>query len=64
MGMLVLSAVLNGLLAPLLLVLVMLVGTNRQIMGEHTNGFWVNLFGWAATAIMSVAAGAFSASSL
>jgi NRAMP (natural resistance-associated macrophage protein)-like metal ion transporter len=54
--MLVLSAVLNGLLAPPLLVLVMLVGNNRKIMGSHTNGVWLNGFGWAAAAVMTAAA--------
>jgi NRAMP (natural resistance-associated macrophage protein)-like metal ion transporter len=53
------SAVLNGLLAPPLMVLVMLVGNNRKIMGEHTNGRWLNLLGWTATAIMAAAAVAF-----
>ena len=57
--MLFLSAVTNGLLAPPLLVLVMLVGNNRRIMGEHTNGPWLNVFGWAATGIMAAAALAF-----
>ncbi len=46
------SAVLNGILAPPLLVLIMLVGNNPGIMGEHTNGFWLNFFGWTATALM------------
>ncbi|TAJ79990.1 divalent metal cation transporter [bacterium] len=50
------SAVLNGVLAPPLLVLVMLVGNNRKVMGEHANGFWLNLLGWTATALMAVAA--------
>jgi len=54
-----LSAVINGLLAPPLMVLVMLVGNNREIMGEHTNGFWLNLLGWTATAAMTIAAAAF-----
>jgi NRAMP (natural resistance-associated macrophage protein)-like metal ion transporter len=53
------SAVLNGLLAPPLMVLVMLVGGNRKIMGEHVNGFWLRLLGWTATAIMTAAALAF-----
>jgi len=53
------SAVLNGVLAPPLLLLVMLVGNNRHIMGEHTNGFWLNLLGWTATALMTAAAVAF-----
>ena len=54
--MLFLSAVLNGLLAPPLLVLVMLVGSNKAIMGAHANGPWLNVLGWLATAIMFAAA--------
>jgi NRAMP (natural resistance-associated macrophage protein)-like metal ion transporter len=54
-----LSAVINGLLAPPLMVLVMLVGNNRKIMGEHINGFWLNLLGWTATLAMTIAAAAF-----
>jgi NRAMP (natural resistance-associated macrophage protein)-like metal ion transporter len=57
--MLFLSAVLNGLLAPPLLLLVMLVSSNRAIMGAHANGPWLNLLGWSATAIMALAAVAF-----
>jgi NRAMP (natural resistance-associated macrophage protein)-like metal ion transporter len=53
------SAVLNGLLAPPLMVLVMLVGGNRKIMREHVNGFWLRLLGWTATAVMTAAALAF-----
>jgi NRAMP (natural resistance-associated macrophage protein)-like metal ion transporter len=56
-----LSAVLNGLLAPPLMLLVMLVGNNRKIMGEQVNGFWLNLLGWLATAVMVAAAIAFFA---
>ena len=59
MRILFLSAVLNGLLAPPLMVLVMLVGGNRKIMGEHVNGFWLTLLGWTATAVMTAAAIAF-----
>ena len=55
------SAVLNGLLAPPLMVLVMLVGSDRKIMGAHTNGPWLNVLGWTATAIMAAAAIAFFA---
>jgi len=59
MRMLFFSAVLNGLLAPPLMVLVMLVGNNRSIMGNRVNGAWLNLFGWTATALMTAAAGAY-----
>jgi len=62
--MLFLSAVLNGLLAPPLLLLVMLVSNNRAIMGEHANGPWLNVLGWSATVVMSLAAVAFFATSL
>jgi NRAMP (natural resistance-associated macrophage protein)-like metal ion transporter len=57
--MLFLSAVLNGLLAPPLMLLVMLVGNNRKIMGERVNGPWLNVFGWGATAVMTLAMLAF-----
>ena len=55
------SAILNGLLAPPLMVLVMLVGNNPKIMGEHTNGRALNVLGWIATLLMSAAAVAFFA---
>ena len=57
--MLFASAIVNGLLAPPLMVLVMLVGNNRTIMGERVNGLWLNVFGWGATAVMTVAMLAF-----
>jgi NRAMP (natural resistance-associated macrophage protein)-like metal ion transporter len=59
-----LSAVVNGLLAPPLMVLVMLVSSDRRIMGEHANGVWLNVLGWAATAVMVLAAVAFVATSV
>ena len=62
--MLFLSAVLNGLLAPPLLVLVMLVGNNKTIMGTSVNGLWLNVLGWLATALMGAAAIALFATSL
>jgi len=62
--MLFLSAVVNGVLAPPILVLVMLVGNNRAIMGEHVNGRWLNVFGWLATAAMAAAVVAFFATSV
>jgi NRAMP (natural resistance-associated macrophage protein)-like metal ion transporter len=57
------SAVVNGLLAPPLLLLVMLVGGNRRIMGEHVNGPWLAVLGWTATGVMTAAAVAFVAGS-
>jgi Mn2+/Fe2+ NRAMP family transporter len=62
--MLFVSAIVNGILAPPLLVLVMLVGNNRQIMGRHVNGRWLNAFGWLATVVMTAAAATFLVTSL
>ena len=62
--MLFLAAVLNGILAPPLLVLVMLVSGNPNIMGERTNGPWLNILGWTATVLMTAAAVAFLVTSL
>ena len=58
------SAVVNGLLAPPLLLLVMLVGGNPRIMGEAVNGPWLTALGWTATGVMTAAAVAFIAGSL
>jgi NRAMP (natural resistance-associated macrophage protein)-like metal ion transporter len=57
--MLFLSALVNGLVAPPLLVLVMLAANNRKIMGNETNGLMLNLLGWTTVAIMGAAALAF-----
>jgi Mn2+/Fe2+ NRAMP family transporter len=50
------TAVINGILAGPLLILIMLVANNRKIMGERVNNAWINLLGWAATATMLTAA--------
>lgn len=51
------SAVVNGLAAPPLIVLILLVANNRRIMGNHTNGWLSNTIGWIAVALMSLAGG-------
>ena len=53
---LVVTAVINGLLAAPLLVVVMLVSNNRKVMGERTNGRRLNALGWGTTAVMAIAA--------
>jgi Mn2+/Fe2+ NRAMP family transporter len=50
------TAVLNGFLAPPMLVVIMLIANSRKIMGERTNGRWLNAAGWATTMVMFVAA--------
>lgn len=53
------TAVINGVLAPPLLVLVMLIANNDKVMGKDRTGFLVSSLGWLTVAIMSVAAVAF-----
>jgi NRAMP (natural resistance-associated macrophage protein)-like metal ion transporter len=62
--LLFLAALVNGLLAPPLLVLVMLAANNRGIMGDRVNGFWLNLLGWTTVAVMTAAGVAFLGSTL
>src|SRR6266436_2304278 len=51
-----LAAVINGFLAPPLLVVIMLVANNRKVMKDRVNGRWTNILGWATTVVMFVAA--------
>ena len=50
------TAVINGVLSPPLLLIIMLVSSNRKIMGDKVNGWGANIVGWIATAVMFVAA--------
>ncbi len=50
------TAVINGVVAPPLLVVVMLVSNNKRVMGRRTNGLVTNIIGWIAAAIMFAAA--------
>jgi Mn2+/Fe2+ NRAMP family transporter len=50
------TAVINGFLAPPMLVVIMLIANNPRIMGERTNGRWINSVGWATTVVMFAAA--------
>jgi NRAMP (natural resistance-associated macrophage protein)-like metal ion transporter len=50
------TAVLNGIVAPPLLVMIMLIGKNRSIMKSKVNGRVSNTLGWITTIAMSIAA--------
>jgi NRAMP (natural resistance-associated macrophage protein)-like metal ion transporter len=50
------AAVLNGVLAPPLIVLVVLLTGNKKIMGHRTNPPILKWLGWATAVIMAVAA--------
>lgn len=49
------SAVLNGALAPPLLVLVVLLTSRADVMGEHRNGPLLRYLGWTCAAVMLIA---------
>ncbi len=53
--MLYYSAALNGIVAPVLLVLVMLVAGDKRIMGKAVNGRLSNILGWSVAGIMAAA---------
>src|ERR1700728_950227 len=50
------SAVINGVAAVPIMVMIMLMGSRRQVMGQFTLKFWLTTLGWLATAAMAVAA--------
>ncbi len=49
------TAVINGVLAPPLIVVIMLVSNSKQVMGNRTNGKLTNVLGWGTAAIMTAA---------
>ncbi len=53
---LVYAAVLQGFLAPILLVLLTLVARDERLMGPHRNGWFDSTFGFLAAAVMAAAA--------
>jgi Mn2+/Fe2+ NRAMP family transporter len=50
------TAVINGVLAPPLIILLMLVTNNRKIMGKRINNAGLNIIGWLTAALMLIAA--------
>ena len=50
------SAVLNGVLAPPLIVLVVLLTSNKEVMGKHVNPPLLKWLGWTTAVVMAVAA--------
>jgi Mn2+/Fe2+ NRAMP family transporter len=57
--LLVYSALINGLLAAPFLALIMVLSNDEETMGEYRNGRLAQFLGWAATILMTLAAGAY-----
>ena len=49
---LIYSAVLNGIIAPVVLFLIVRIGGNGEIMGKHRNGRLSNVLGWFTVLVM------------
>ncbi|HEY7896452.1 MAG TPA: divalent metal cation transporter [Gemmatimonadaceae bacterium] len=62
MRLLVWSAVVNGLLAPPLVIVILMICNNRAVMREHRNGWGLNVLGGCVAVLMSGAAIALIAS--
>jgi NRAMP (natural resistance-associated macrophage protein)-like metal ion transporter len=58
------AAIVNGVLAPPMLFLIMRMSRSRDVMGERVNGPLLNVLGWSAMALMSLAAIALLVTSL
>ncbi len=52
---LIYSAVVNGLVAPIVLVIIVQISSDKKIMGKHANGWFTRMIGWIVVGIMTVA---------
>jgi Mn2+/Fe2+ NRAMP family transporter len=52
------SQVLDGLIAPILIVLLVILTSSRKLMGDFVNGISTKALGWAAAGVMILADGA------
>jgi NRAMP (natural resistance-associated macrophage protein)-like metal ion transporter len=57
-SMLFWSAVLNGVLAPPLIVIVLLLTSNPEVMGSRANPRWLAVLGWITVVVMTLASAA------
>jgi Mn2+/Fe2+ NRAMP family transporter len=53
--LLVFVAVINGVIAVPLLIVVLIISNNQRLMGEYVNGRVANILGWFTFALMTVA---------
>lgn len=54
--MLIYTALIYGLIAPVLIAIILHISNNRSIMGRYANGFWSNTLGIITLAVMAVSA--------
>ncbi len=54
MRALIYSAIVNGMIAPVLLVFIVLLSSNRKVMGEFTSNWRWKIVGWLSVLLMAV----------
>lgn len=54
--MLIYSAVLNGLVAPVALIFIVMLSSNKKVMGEYTNSRILSVIGWIVVGLMTIVA--------
>jgi Mn2+/Fe2+ NRAMP family transporter len=52
--LLLLTQSINGVLLPFLLVAIVLLSSNRELMGEYANSLWFKILAWTITIIVSI----------
>jgi len=50
------TAILNGVAAPPIMVIVLIICNNKKVLGKNTNGLWANILGIFITVVMAAAA--------
>lgn len=50
------TAILNGIISPIIMFFVFRIGGNKKILGENTNPKWVKIWGGLATILMGISA--------
>lgn len=53
---LIYSAIANGIVAPIVLVFIVQISSNKKIMGHYHNSRFITILGWAITAMMGITA--------
>ncbi|MDO8647028.1 MAG: Nramp family divalent metal transporter [Candidatus Diapherotrites archaeon] len=47
------SQVINGIMLPIILIMMLLIINDKKIMGEYTNGKWFNIIAWVSAIALS-----------
>lgn len=53
---LIYSAIVNGIIAPIVLFFIVKISSDQKIMGEYKNGIFTKFIGWLTVGIMTIAA--------